>query len=82
MKLSIAPFTRPWLYFLQEMQCPKSLKNWKGAHGHRGSINDDHIDKSVSNHFNSAGHRIADFSFKVLEKVFKICPEYLRKREE
>ena len=49
---------------------------------HRGSINNDHIDKSVSNHFNSAGHRIADFSFTVLEKVYKICPEYLRKREE
>ena len=37
---------------------------------------------SVSNHFNSAGHRITDFFFKVLEKVYKICPEYLRKREE
>lgn len=49
---------------------------------HRGSINNDHIDKSVSLHFNSRGHKLSDFSFTVLEKVFNTCPEYLRKREE
>ena len=32
--------------------------------------------------FLESGHRIADFSFTVLEKVHKICPEYLRKSVE
>ena len=49
---------------------------------HRGSINNAKVDKSVAEHFNSLGHRLPDFSFTVLEKCFKKCPEYLRKREE
>ena len=34
----------------------------------------------TAEHFNSLGHRLPDFSFTVLEKCFKNCPEYLRKR--
>ena len=49
---------------------------------HRGSINNAKVDKSVAEHFNSLGHRLHDFSYTVLEKCFKKCPEYLRKREE
>ena len=40
------------------------------------------LDKSVGVHFNKSGHRLSDFSFSVLEKCYKQCPEYLRKREE
>ena len=49
---------------------------------HRGTINNKKLDKSVGDHFNLVGHRLSDLSFSVLEKVFKNCPEYLRKREE
>ena len=41
---------------------------------HRGTINNQKIDKSVGEHFNSCGHNLADFSFSVLEKVFKRGP--------
>ena len=49
---------------------------------HRGTINNEKLDKSVGVHFNKSGHRLSDFSFSVLEKCYKQCPEYLRKREE
>ena len=49
---------------------------------HRGTINNEKLDKFVGVHFNKSGHKLSDFSFSVLEKCYKQCPNYLRKREE
>ena len=49
---------------------------------HRGTIINDKLDKAFGDHFNSKGHKLSDFSFTILEKVFKTDPEYLKRKEE